>query len=232
MRLSATLDPKQPGAATTVGFGFQIAAPAGRVPPALTQFDLLLPAGLGIAVSGLGMADCSVATLEALGVSGCPADSVMGHGSAATEILIGSRVIGERAQMTIVRAPTENGHLGLALYLSYANPFVGATVFRAQLLPAAPPFGERMRVSVPLIATLPGGPYVTLVRLQATLGPTGLIYSERIRGKLVYYRPRGILLPDRCPRRGFRFAAELAFLDGTSRSAHTDVACPLRRRSH
>ncbi|HTZ85121.1 MAG TPA: hypothetical protein VMB05_00505, partial [Solirubrobacteraceae bacterium] len=61
--------------------------------------------------------------------------------------------------------------------------------------------------------------------LQATIGPKGLTYLERIGSKLVPYRPRGVLLPVRCPRRGYPFASSLSFLDGSSSTASTRVWC-------
>jgi hypothetical protein len=84
-----------------------------------------------------------------------------------------------------------------------------------------------LRISVPLVASLPEGPDVALVSVHVTLGGA-LTYYERVHGRLVRYRPRGIALPSRCPRAGFRFAASFAFLDGTHSSASTVVRCPGR----
>jgi len=58
-----------------------------------------------------------------------------------------------------------------------------------------------------------------------TLGPLGLTYYEDIHGKRVGYKPRGILLPRRCPRGGFAFSASFAFLDGSHTAALTSVPC-------
>ncbi|HEY2718384.1 MAG TPA: hypothetical protein VGI52_02045, partial [Solirubrobacteraceae bacterium] len=81
----------------------------------------------------------------------------------------------------------------------------------------------------PPIVGVRGGPDVSLVSLRASIGGA-LTYYERVRGKLVAYRPRGIGLPDSCPRGGWRLTASFAFIDGTSSSARTAVPCPAGRR--
>lgn len=229
--LNATLIPERLGQGTTIGFGFKVTAPAGQVPSPLTELDLLFPGDLGIAVSGLGLDTCSPATLEAWGPTGCPVDSLMGYGSALAEIPFGSQIIQENAAITIVRAPTKNGHLAFLIHATEANPVIGKMVFPALLFPSPSPFGERLHVSVPLIPSLPDAPNIALVRLHATLGPQGIIYNERVGDKVITYRPNGILLPDRCPRGGFPFAATFSFLDSTRAHAHTTVPCPATHRA-
>jgi hypothetical protein len=227
--LNATLTPERLGQATTVGFGFQIAAPAGRTRPPLTQVDLRYPADLGIAVSGLGVATCSPATLEASGPSGCPADSRMGSGSALAEVPIGPAIQHETTDITIVRAPEQNGHLALFFSADGTSPIIAQIVLPALLLPTPAPFGGRVNIDVPLIPSLPEAPDVAIVWLRSTLGPLHLTYYERVHGKVVAYHPNGILLPDSCPHGGFPFAATFAFQDGSHASARTTVPCPRTR---
>jgi hypothetical protein len=50
VQLYATLTPERLGHDTTIGFGFQITAPAGRVPPPLTRVEVRYPRNLGIAL--------------------------------------------------------------------------------------------------------------------------------------------------------------------------------------
>jgi hypothetical protein len=82
-----------------------------------------------------------------------------------------------------------------------------------------------MHITVPLVPTLPGAPDLSVVRIQTTLGGN-LTYYQRAHGKTVAYHPKGIGLPKRCPRGGFKFTARFAFLDRTTAGAHTAVACP------
>lgn len=224
--LQATLTPERLGHATTVGFGIQIATPAGQAPSPLTEVNVRYPGDLGIALSGLGLATCSPATLEALGVEGCPADSLMGYGTALAEIPIGPYTERETASVTIVRGPAQEEHLALLFYADAAAPVSAQLVFPGLLLPTSAPFGGRINIDVPLVPSLPKGPDVAVVRLRSTLGPEHLTYYEHRHGHLIPYNPKGILLPDTCPHGGFPFAATITFLDAGRTTAHTTVPCP------
>jgi len=82
-----------------------------------------------------------------------------------------------------------------------------------------------LKLTVPLVESLPGAPDVSVVQAHVTLGGH-LTYYERRHGKTVAYHPRGVVLPRRCPRGGFRFSATFSFLDGTQAEARRTVACP------
>jgi hypothetical protein len=227
--LHATLTPERLGHGTTVGFGFDIAAPIGLVPPPLTELDVRYPRGVGIALSGLGIASCTADRLEAWGPEGCPANSFMGYGTALAEIQIGPEIIRESAEVIVFQAPVRNGRLAMLFYASGRTPVDASIVFPALLLPAPPPFGGLVHIDVPLVPSLPGAPDVAVVRVRSTIGPQHLTYYRRAHGKLVPYKPPGILLPDRCPRGGFPFAASFTFQDGSHASARTAVPCPRSR---
>jgi hypothetical protein len=229
VRLTTTLTPERLGHGTTVGFGFDIAAPAHRVPPPLTGLDVRYPRGLGPGSSGLGLATCSEAKLEALGPAGCPPDSRMGYGSALTEIAFGPETVEETADIAIVRAPSNSRHLALLFYANGRTPVDAQIVFRGLLTPAPPPFGGGIHIDVPLVPSLPEAPDVSVVRVRSTIGPQHLTYFEEVNGRRVAYKPHGIPLPDRCPRGGFRFAAEFSFQDGSHANAQTAVPCPRSR---
>lgn len=228
-KLRASFVPEQLGQSTTLEFNAQIAASKGRVPPPLTELDVRYPGSLGVAVGELGLATCSKRRLEALGAEGCPADSRMGEGSATAEIPIGPEIVRETAKVAILRAPEQEGHLALLLYATGETPVFAEVAFAGLLLTSPPPYGASIHIHVPLVPSLPDGPDVSVVHLHATLGPLGLTYYEHVRGKLVSYKPRGILLPKRCPRGGFRFSATFAFLDGSDTIANTSVPCPATR---
>jgi hypothetical protein len=229
-RLDATLTPERLGHDITVGFGFLIGAPANHVPPPLTRVQLSYPAGLGVVLSELGLATCSAETLETFGPQGCPANSLMGHGTALAEIPVGPSILHESAQVTIVRTINNNGHIALLISASGETPVSAQIVFPGVLLPAPAPFGGRLDMNIPLVPSLPEAPDVAVVQLHTTLGPQGLTYHEHIHGKVVNYQPRGIPLSTSCPRGGFKFAATFSFLDGTHALAHTAVPCPTRHR--
>jgi hypothetical protein len=228
-RLSATLTPERLGQGTTIGFDLRIVTAGGAIPPPLREVDLRYPQDFGIATSGLGLETCSVAMIEIAGPQACPSESVMGIGSAVAEIPVGPEIVRETAPVTIFRAPDEHGQIAMVLYANGATPVDAQIPLPSLLLPATAPFGGRVHINVPLVPSLPDSPDVAVVRLTTTLGPLGITYYERERGRTVAYRPRGLQLPDSCPRGGFPFAAALSFVNGSSASARTVVPCPESR---
>jgi hypothetical protein len=228
--LGAAFAPYRLGAPTTIELDLRIQAPAGEIPSALTEVEVRYPENLGFALSGLGLAVCSPATLEAGGTSGCPANSIMGRGSAVAELRFGAQLVTENASISIARAPDEAGHIALLLYASGPSPVNTQILSPAQLLPAGPPFGGRLNMELPVIPSVPGAPDVAIVSLRVTLGPRGLTYYEQAQGSTLAYTPKGILLPPACPRGGFPFTASFSFLDGSHPNARTTVPCPRPRR--
>ncbi len=229
-KLSAKFMPERLGGRTTLEFGFSFTAPAGEVPPPLTQIELRYPDRLGLGLSGLGLATCTAHTLEAWGPTHCPPNSVMGYGAAVTGVVLGSTVISENAPITMLRTPNQQGHLAVLFSAEGTTPVDTRIVFPGLLLPAPAPFGGQVSVGVPLVPTLPGAPYISVIRLHATIGPRMVTYYEQAGGKTLAYQPLGILLPRSCPRRGFPFAAQFRFLDESVANANTTVPCPRRRR--
>ncbi len=227
--LHARFVPERLGGYTTLEFDAQISTTDGLVAPPLAELDVRYPQDIGISVGELGLETCPRTTLEALGPEGCPADSRMGEGSALAEVPIGPHVFSEQAAVTILRAPEENGHLALLLFANGLSPVYAQIAFPGLLLPATVSYGGSVDIAVPLVPGLPGGPDVSVVQLRATLGPQGLTYYERVGSQLVPYKPRGILLPRKCPRGGFDFSAAFTFLDGSRTIAATSVPCPAKR---
>lgn len=228
VRLAAALTPEHLGAGTTIHFSFTVADEASRAPVPIREIDLLYPANLGIATSGLGISTCRTATLEVLGPPGCPSNSVIGYGSALVEVPFGPETLQEVTRTTTFMAPVQNGRLGLLFYADGESPVSAQLVFPGLVLPAADPFGGDLSATLPLVPSVPEAPDAALVKLTTTLGPSHITYYEYRKGHTIPYHPRGILLPRVCPRGGFRFAARFSFNDGSSASANTAVACPPR----
>lgn len=226
----AALTPERLGHSTTIELAFAIASPADRVPAPLTGVELSYPAHFGIATSGLGLSTCTPAVLEVQGPEGCAPDSQMGYGSALAEVQIGAEILRESVSTSIFMAPIENGNITLLMFVEGRAPVFTQFVLGGQLLPAPPPFGGTLAIAVPLVQSAPGDPDAAVVRLKSTIGPRGITYFRRRHGRLVAYRPMGILLPNRCPHGGFPFAATFTFADGTSTSAPAAVRCPRRGR--
>jgi hypothetical protein len=227
--LAAGVTPERLGQGTSIRLRFQLAPADRRVPPPLKRVDIRYPANFGIALSGLGIEACTAAVLETLGPSGCPPDSVMGYGSALGGIPFGPEIVREGAAVTIVRAEDEDGRIALLFDAEGLSPVLANIVLPGVLLPAPPPFGGDIHIAVPVVPSLPEAPDVAVLELGATIGPAaGLSYSEVAHGRRVSYTPKGILLPDTCPRGGFPFAASFGFQGGRRESAQTTVQCPVR----
>lgn len=227
-RLHVRFIPERLGHYTTLEFNAAIGVPGGGVPAPMTQLDVSYPHQLGVTVGELGLSTCSLRQLNARGLRGCPANSHMGEGSALAEIPIGPEILQETASVAILRAPEEHERLSLLFYATGISPVYAQLAFPGFLSSAPPPYGARIHIDVPLVPSLPEGPNVSVVKMHATVGPLGLTYYEYVHGKRVGYKPRGILLPRRCPPGGFAFRAAFAFLDGSSATADTRVRCPKR----
>jgi hypothetical protein len=227
VRLHASFSPEIPGHSTTVGFRVQIAPGRSElVPPPLVEANIRYPARLDIALSGLGIETCSAATLERSGPQGCSVDSLMGAGHAIAEFPVKGAVVREAARLAVVRTTEQEGHLAMLLYAYDERAVSARIIFAGQLLPAPAPFGGRLEISVPLVQSLPEAPDLAVSEIQLAIGAKGLTYYERVRGKVVAYKPAGIELPRHCPRGGFPFSVELGFLGGMRVGGRTAVACP------
>ena len=229
VKLTATFSPEHLGSGTTIRVGFQVSTPAGQAPSPVTDVELLLPPGLGIVTSDLGLETCSPSSLQRKGPAGCPVNSLMGRGSALAEVPFGSEFVDEPAIVTLFSGPFQNGHPQLLFLASGELPVLANLVFPALVLPAKAPFGGLLNTTLPLVPSVPDGPDVALVQLQTTIGAKGITYYERVKGKTISFHPRGILLPRNCPRGGFAFGARLSFQDATHASANTVVLCPRGR---
>jgi len=220
-RISAALSPERLGAPTAITLQLQVAASHGGVPAPLSAIDVFLPPELGVATSGLGLASCAAPALEALGPAACPANSRMGSGDAVVEIPIGPEVRREKVSLTLFAGQSPDGYLRILICATGAFPVQARIVLTSVLLA-----GE-LRISVPRVPGLPGGPDVSLIEMRAVLGGK-LTYYERVHGKTAAYHPKGIGLPPRCPRKGFGFRAMFSFVDGGRAPARTAVACPTK----
>jgi hypothetical protein len=221
VRVSASFRPEKLGAATTVSLGFQISSSGGGLPAPLTAIDFRYPRDLGFATSGLGLDTCQPATLEAGGPTACPGNSRIGGGTAEARFEIGPEIFPEAASLAVVAGPSPDGYVRLLVSATGVSPVAARIVMSTVLLPG------RLQISVPLVPSLPEGSNIAVVAARVTLGGN-LIYHELRDGRTVAYQPRGIGLPRRCPRGGFRFTGTFSFLDGTRASGQTMVKCPAR----
>ena len=235
--LQASFSPERLGAATTINFGFQISSiPEGSSLP-LTNVNVFLPNEMGLATSGLGLENCVRARLEESGPQACPPGSLMGRGVASATIPFEGEAVVESAQIEVFSARVQDGRLALMVYANALRPVFAQLVFPATIVPAAPPYGEGVDTTVPLVPTVPGAPDVAVTHFRMALGatpsgPDHFVYYRSVHGRRVAYSPRGLLLPPACPAGGFPFKAQFTFQDHSVATAHTTVPCPGHTRRH
>jgi hypothetical protein len=228
--LNTSFNPNRLGARTTIEFGFEVHSTIpGRAPSPVTDVDLHLPVGLGLATSTLGLANCEPGALLLDGVSGCPANARIGFGHATVAVPAEGEPIVERGSLSAVVGPPNREHLEVLFYAEGHTPVFAQLVFPGLLLEDRGPFGDRLDTAIPLIPTWPGGPAVAVTSMTSTIGPQGLTYYRRRQGRIVPFRPRGIFVPRHCPRKGFPFRVDLIFMDGTHQTAISSVRCPHSR---
>jgi hypothetical protein len=218
-KINARLTPELLGRPTTVAFDFQLPPRDGDAPAALSSMLLAYPPNLGLATSGLGLASCSPALIEATGGEACPANSRMGYGHATVELPLKVETVKEQISLEVFAGPSPDGYLHILIYASGTFPVYAQLVLSGVLRHG------QLAIAVPSIPSFPEAPYVVLTQMQLTLGGH-LTYYERSAGRLIPYQPPGVGLPSRCPRGGFPFAATFAFIGGGQARAQTSVPCP------
>lgn len=230
IRMRASLAPLRLGRPTAITVGFQITDPPGEALSPLTGMRLLMPAGMSIGASELGLQTCAPAALEGNGPSGCPPDSMIGSGRATAEVPFGAQQVFEQVRIAIFSAPLIDGKPQLLVSATGQHPVIANIYFPGMVLEAGRPFGGEIVTSMPPVPGLPGGPDVGLASMRIAIGPRTLTYSESRHGRTVRFHPAGVILPSRCPRGGFSFEVRLRFMDGASAQARSTVRCP--RRGH
>ena len=228
-KLKAGFSPYRLGRSTTVKLALEIgvAGESDGLPSPVTKFEMRIPANLELIGSSLGLSICHPEALLANGPDGCPADARLGLGSAQIKVPVGPEPVTEGATIEAEMGPPVGEEIGVLLYAEAGTPVAAQLIFPGVLFGGT---SQSLSTAVPLIPSLPGAPYISMVSMKLSLGPEGLTYFKTVHGRTVGYRPEGIALPARCPRGGFRFSSEIAFADGTSASASSTVPCPARRR--
>lgn len=227
--LHASFSPDRLGAPTTIAFSFHVETSEGTAPPPLTSLDLRIPAGINYTDTTLGLAICQPAALAAKGLAGCPPNSRLGYGSALVEVPFGTGQGHEIPEIQAVAGPSPHGNLVVLFYANGLYPVYAQLAFAGEVLPDRGRYGSQLLTTVPLVASVPGGPDVSIVDVQTTIGPRHLTYYKHVHGRRVAFRPRGVAVPEHCPHGGFPFAASFTFQDATTTSATTTVRCPPRR---
>ena len=230
--LQAKFAPNKLGAYSTIEVGFHLYRPGGALPPPLTAVDFLLPTGVSLTTSNLGLDDCDQQMVESKGAEGCLADSVMGYGNATMVAPTQVEGVIEPAGLTVFEAPPIERHTTLMFEASGNAPVISEAVILGQMLTASAPYEGNLSTNFPLTPGLPGENDVSVVSMYAAIGPKGVTYYHYIHGQRVPYKPQGVVIPSHCPAGGFPFGAKFQFADGSSESLSTTSPCPHSSGSH
>jgi hypothetical protein len=228
--LHTSFSPDKLGASTTVGFSFQISGAEGGLPAPLTGLNLHLPPGIDYVTTTLGLSICQPATLLERGLAGCPPNSRLGFGSALVEVPFGTGAGHEIPEIQAVMGPPHDGNIVVLFYANGQEPVYAQIIFQGELIAGSGSLDGDLNTAIPLIPSVTNGPPVSVLNVTATIGPSHLTYYKYVHGSKVAFHPKGVSVPDTCPRGGFPFSADFTFLDGTSAVANSVVPCPPKRR--
>jgi hypothetical protein len=234
MKSTLKFEPYKLGAGTTIATESEINTTNGEVPSPAVKFELKFPKSLNLTASNLGLAICDPAVLFAEGQNACPEEARLGYGSTEVAVPFGPEVVRESASVGIYMGPSESNATTVLLFGESHYPVFAQILMQGQLVSGEGAFNElALKTDIPVVPTVPGARDVALTHMRLNLGPRGLLYHTRVRGKLVAYRPRGMIIPAKCPAGGFRFGAKVYFQDGSIVNQSIDVPCPsARRRRH
>jgi hypothetical protein len=218
---SSPNSPTYPGTGNILGAGAALEATLsisgseyGGYPSPITQVVVELPSGTKLHQSGF--ATCPTAVLESHEVSNCPKKSFAGPvGEVLGVVSFGSTRVQEKATIQAFFAPGNK----LAFYTEGREPTSLEILTSGSFSTAPPPFGPKFTVPVPLVVTVPGAPYASVLSIK---GKIGAAYKQG--KKLISYGT----VPKTCPKGGFTGRVELTFLSGEQVTVDPTVPCPKR----
>lgn len=213
--------PTYPGTGNILGAGAAVEATLtisgteyGGFPSPLTQVVVELPSGTKLHQSGF--ATCPTAVLESHEVQLCPKKSYAGPaGEVLGVVSFGGTRVQEKATIQAFFAPENK----IAFYTEGREPAVLEVLATGSFSTAPPPFGPKFTVPVPLVLTVPGAPYASVLSIKGKLGAA---YKQG--KKLISYGT----VPKTCPKGGFTGRVELTFLSGEEVTVDPTVPCPKR----
>jgi hypothetical protein len=212
--VAAALSPNRLGANGAVSIAIAFSDPAAALPAPVSSATLRFPAGLRLEVPHLR--SCSESQLQALGAGACPGASVLGRGHAVVAAYIGSQLVVENVSLWLFLGPLQNLQPTVEVFGEGLSPFAEQVVLDGLVFADAAPYGERLVLTIPPIATVPRAPDASIPTFSLTVGTNGPERRDRAT----------VHVPKRCPARGFPLVAEFAYADGSSDAVRTAIPCP------
>lgn len=212
--VTAALSPNRLGANGAVSVTIAFTDSAATLPAPLRRATLRFPAGLALNVPHLR--SCSESRLQALGADSCPAASGLGRGHAVVAGYIGSELVAENVSLRLFLGPLRNLQPTVEVFGEGVSPIAEQVVLDGSVFADAAPYGERLVLAIPPIATVPPEPDASIPTFSLTVGTSG---SQRRNRATVH-------VPKRCPTGGFPLVAEFAYADGSRGVVRTAIPCP------
>ncbi|HET6505601.1 MAG TPA: hypothetical protein VFG42_02315 [Baekduia sp.] len=222
----------RPGATTSLTFRLRVSS---ELPP-VTEFRVLTPSGMDLSTTGLGVATCVRPLSEVLDVMHtlyhrpCPANSLMGTGSATAQLRFDPEdMYSGAARIALYAGESVGDKPGLLVIADTFRPM--RTQFSYQGYLYVPPrgFGLGMAIKVTPIPKPPFGAPVALSSFRLVVGRASLRYTRVRHGRRETYRPRAIPVPRTCSRHGLGFRAIVRFAGGLRLVQDARAACPHER---
>lgn len=184
----------------------------GGFPSPLTGVVVYLPAGTKLHPQGF--ATCSNAVLESHEVQNCPKKSVASpKGEVLGIVSFGGTRVQEKA--TVQAFFTTGGKI--AFFTEGREPAVLEILSTGDFSGASSPFAQKLNAVVPLVSTVPGAPYASVLSIKIRVG------AAYMKGKkLISYGT----VPSKCPKGGFPAKTEMKFLSGETATVSIKVPCP------
>lgn len=214
--------PTYPGTGNFLGAGAALEAElkisgseyAGGNPSPLTGIAVSLPAGTKLHPQGFPT--CPLAILESHEVQKCPPKSLAGaKGEVLGTVSFGETRVPEHGTLQAFFAP----HNRLAFFVEGTSPTIVEVLTMGGFSTAPYPFGPKFSANIPLVPTVPGAPYASVLSIK------GIIGAAYRKGKTVVPYGR---VPRKCPKGGFPGKVELKYLSGETTTTIVKVPCPKR----
>jgi hypothetical protein len=214
--ITPSLSPDRRRAKATLTLAINYSGGELGLPSPVRRAVLGLPAGLSLDIPVLR--SCSAEVLLAHGVSGCPAQSLIGTGHATALANLGSQPLLEHVTLWAFLGPLRNLQPTFEILGEGFKPLGRAMVLTATALPARAPYGEELALSIPPLATVPGQPDASITNFSLTIGISA---RKRTPGSAT------IVVPTHCPRGGLPFAAAFTYANGAQDRALATIPCPV-----
>lgn len=224
LTIRTTFSPDKLGAPTNLSATAIFGSTTPGVPSPIRHVTAYGPAGLTLDVRGAGA--CTVAKLEAVGPSACPADSRIGFGGGVGLLELAGEVIHEPFTLDFFLGPSEGGRAVVLVYVNAVTPVSVQLVLTAREVHGPKPYGWGVTFEIPIIPTLPGASYASVEKTSFTFGDSKVGYFKTIHGKRKLVHVRGLVVPKTCPAGGFPYEAAFSFEDGTTSTYKGLIPCP------